>query len=98
VAGDCKYLDLEMDIEKPKEVRDTKDLPWVERYRPSCLEDLISHTHIINTIQRYIAEKSLPNLLFYGPPGTGKTSTIVACAKTMYGKNYSMMVLEVSRI
>jgi replication factor C subunit 3/5 len=35
-------------------------------------------------------------LLFYGPPGTGKTSTIVACAKYMYGRDYGMMVLELN--
>lgn len=34
--------------------------------------------------------------MFYGPPGTGKTSTIVACAKYMYGKDYNMMVLELN--
>ncbi len=83
-----------MDIETTQ--KDRSNLPWVERYRPSNLEELISHTHIINTIRRYIDEKSLPNLLFYGPPGTGKTSTIVACAKMMYGKNYSMMCLELN--
>ena len=32
----------------------------------------------------------------YGPPGTGKTSTIVACAKKMYGDNYQSMVLELN--
>ena len=47
-------------------------------------------------VKRYIAEKSLPNLLFYGPPGTGKTSTIVACAKLMFGKDYSLMCLELN--
>jgi replication factor C subunit 3/5 len=47
-------------------------------------------------VQKYIAEKNLPNLLFYGPPGTGKTSTIVASAKYMYGKDYNMMVLELN--
>jgi replication factor C subunit 3/5 len=34
-------------------------------------------------------------LLFYGPPGTGKTSTILACAKMIYGKSYKSMILEV---
>lgn len=38
----------------------------------------------------------MPNLLFYGPPGTGKTSTIVASARKMYGKDYNMMVLELN--
>ena len=41
-------------------------------------------------------EDRLPHLLFYGPPGTGKTSTILACAKTLYKpKEFNSMVLEV---
>ena len=50
----------------------------------------------ITLVQKYIEQKSLPNLLFYGPPGTGKTSTIVACAKRMYDKSYNMMCLELN--
>ena len=42
-------------------------------------------------------EDRLPHLLFYGPPGTGKTSTILACARQLYGKKeFDSMVLEVS--
>ncbi len=41
-------------------------------------------------------EDRLPHLLFYGPPGTGKTSTILACARKLYGKNLSSMVLELN--
>lgn len=35
-------------------------------------------------------------MLFYGPPGTGKTSTILALAKEMYGKDFKSMVLELN--
>ena len=50
-------------------------------------------------MEKFVEEKKLPNLLFYGPPGTGKTSTVVACAKQMYGSNfYPSMVLEVNLI
>ena len=38
------------------------------------------------TIQ-YSFGLQLPNLLFYGPPGTGKTSTILALASELYGKD-----------
>jgi len=34
--------------------------------------------------------------MFYGPPGTGKTSTMVACAKQLFGPSYKMMVLELN--
>ncbi|XP_065892254.1 replication factor C subunit 5-like [Dysidea avara] len=73
------------------------NLPWVEKYRPSCLDDLISHRDITSTIQRFMQEDRLPHLLFYGPPGTGKTSTILACAKTLYKpKEFNSMVLELN--
>ena len=71
-------------------------LPWVEKYRPKDMSDLVSHGEIIGTITRLIDANKLPHLMLYGPPGTGKTSTILACAHKMYGKNYSSMVLELN--
>ena len=36
-------------------------------------------------------------MLFYGPPGTGKTSTILALAKDLFGKElYKSRVLELN--
>ncbi|KAM4709977.1 replication factor C subunit 5 [Discoglossus pictus] len=75
----------------------SRNLPWVEKYRPQTLDDLISHQDILNTIQRFISEDKLPHLLLYGPPGTGKTSTILACAKQLYKeKEFNSMVLELN--
>jgi replication factor C subunit 3/5 len=73
------------------------NLPWVEKYRPNALDELISHEDIINTIRTFIKKDKLPHLLFYGPPGTGKTSTILACAKEIYPpKLFNSMVLELN--
>ncbi|GIZ03221.1 replication factor C subunit 5 [Caerostris extrusa] len=75
----------------------THNLPWVEKYRPEKLDDLIAHEDIIRTINKFIKEDKLPHLLFYGPPGTGKTSTILACAKQIYSPaEFSSMVLELN--
>ncbi|XP_070206078.1 replication factor C subunit 5-like isoform X2 [Littorina saxatilis] len=75
----------------------TRNLPWVEKYRPEQLNDLISHTDIVSTITQFIKEDRLPHLLLYGPPGTGKTSTILAVAKQIYSpKEFSSMVLELN--
>lgn len=72
-------------------------LPWVEKYRPKCLDDLISQDSIIDTLQRFIKNDQFPHLLFYGPPGTGKTSTILAAAKQMYTPTeFNAMVLELN--
>jgi len=69
---------------------------WVEKYRPAKLDDLLSHTDIVRTLRRLIASSRLPHLLFCGPPGTGKTSTILACAREMYGPAHGAMVLELN--
>ena len=72
------------------------DLPWVEKYRPKDLNSIISHTNILNTLQNLINYNKLPHLIFYGPPGTGKTTTILACAKQIYGENYKSIILELN--
>ena len=35
-------------------------------------------------------------MLFHGPPGTGKTTTIMACARQIYGARWKQMVLELN--
>ena len=71
-------------------------LPWVEKYRPNNLNDIISHKEIINTLTNLISNQKIPHMIFYGPPGTGKTTTILACAKKIYGQNYRSMILELN--
>lgn len=84
-------------VGKSSEETTKENLPWVEKYRPKTLDDLISHDDIVKTINRFIKEDQLPHLLFYGPPGTGKTSTILACARQLYPpKQFSSMVLELN--
>ncbi|KAL3233149.1 Replication factor C subunit 3 [Nakaseomyces bracarensis] len=72
------------------------NLPWVEKYRPQTLDDVYGQTEVVTTVRKFVQEGKLPHLLFYGPPGTGKTSTIVALAREIYGKNYANMVLELN--
>ncbi|KAI5999321.1 P-loop containing nucleoside triphosphate hydrolase protein [Pisolithus orientalis] len=71
-------------------------LPWVEKYRPVTLDDVVSHKDITTTIGNFIAKNRLPHLLFYGPPGTGKTSTILAVARRIYGPQYRKQILELN--
>jgi len=71
-------------------------LPWVEKYRPSSLQELVAHEDIIRTIERMMQKRQLPHMLLHGPPGTGKTSTITALAKTMYKNKYKSMTLELN--
>lgn len=73
------------------------NIPWVEKYRPRSLDQLISHEEIRETIQKFLIQERLPHLLFYGPPGTGKTTTILAIARQIYSaKEFPTMVLELN--
>ncbi|KAK0438100.1 P-loop containing nucleoside triphosphate hydrolase protein [Armillaria borealis] len=75
---------------------DNDNLPWVEKYRPVTLNDVVSHKDITSTIEKFIEKNRLPHLLFYGPPGTGKTSTILAVARRIYGSDYRKQILELN--
>ena len=70
--------------------------PWVEKYRPKSIEDIIHHKNILITLKKLINNKKFPHTLFFGQPGTGKTSTIIACAREIYGPNYKNMILELN--
>lgn len=59
-------------------------LPWIEKYRPNKLKDLLLDNIIHTKISKIIKQKFIPNLLLVGPPGTGKTSTILCITNTIF--------------
>jgi replication factor C small subunit len=46
----------------------------VEKYRSKDLGEYVGNEHIKKTIQQYIGQNDIQNLIFYGPAGTGKTT------------------------
>ena len=54
-----------------------KTIPWVEKYRPSNLNDIVLDPLNKTIIDNIIEKNHFPNILLYGPPGTGKTTTII---------------------
>ena len=71
-------------------------LPWIEKYRPIKLNEIVSHNNNIRVLKKFIKNETLPHLLFHGPSGTGKTSSIMACARELYGPKYKRMILELN--
>lgn len=55
----------------------TDTRPWVEKYRPTTMEDIVLDVVTRRLLDNIVTNKAFPNLLLYGPPGTGKTTTIV---------------------
>ena len=69
---------------------------WTEKYRPDTLEDVVGHEEIINRLEAFVEEESIPHMLFAGPAGTGKTTSAVALAKDLYGDTWNQNFMEMN--
>lgn len=69
---------------------------WIEKYRPSTLEEVVGQYEIVSRLRSYATSRSLPHLLFAGPAGTGKTTCAVALAKDLYGVDWQQNFLELN--
>jgi DNA polymerase III gamma/tau subunit len=64
-------------------------IPWVEKYRPNNLGEIIGHEWIVKALRTFVDQKSIPHMIFTGPAGTGKTSAAVAIVKDLLGKDFT---------
>jgi replication factor C small subunit len=47
---------------------------WVEKYRPSKLDEYVGNEHLKTKVSDYLQSGDVPHLLFFGKAGTGKTT------------------------
>jgi replication factor C small subunit len=64
-----------------------KNRPWVEKYRPRTLDQVVNQKGILERLKQFVHDKSMPHLIFAGPAGTGKTTSALAMVREIYGKN-----------
>jgi DNA polymerase III delta prime subunit len=70
-----------------QETIQTASIPWVEKYRPKNLNDIVLDNLNRVIIERIIETNNFPNILLYGPPGTGKTTTIINLVNSFQEKH-----------
>jgi replication factor C small subunit len=82
----------------PEEVKEVKILekPWVEKYRPERLDDIVGQAHIVKRLKHYAKTGSMPHLLFAGPPGVGKTTAALALSRELFGEHWRPNFLELN--
>lgn len=81
-------------MQKNKEIIDR--IPWIEKYRPRTIEQLILDDSLFNKVKQIIDSKEMPNIIITGIPGVGKTTTIKCIAKGLYGKHLNSSILEIN--
>jgi len=64
--------------------------PWVEKYRPRMLDDVVNQKGIIKRLKQFVKDQSMPHLIFAGPAGTGKTTCGLAIVRELYGRNMAV--------
>lgn len=69
---------------------------WMEKYRPTSLDDVRGHSDKISSFNNYIKKNSIPNMLFSGPPGVGKTATAVSIARELYNESWESNFMELN--
>ncbi|GAA48300.1 replication factor C subunit 2, partial [Clonorchis sinensis] len=72
------------------------DIPWVEKYRPVVLTDIVGNEATILRLTAFSREGNVPNIIIAGPPGCGKTTSILCLAHALIGSSYKEAVLELN--
>ena len=63
------------------------DFIWVEKYRPTTIDECILPKGIKKTFQDFVDRGEIPNMLLSGPPGIGKTTVAKALCNQL-GADY----------
>lgn len=72
------------------------NIPWVEKYRPTQLDEIVGNPETMNRLKSMVNSKSISNLILIGKSGTGKTSSIHCVARAILGTYYKQAVLEIN--
>ena len=71
---------------------------WTEKHRPTTLEGYVfSDVNQKNTIEKWIADKDIPHVLFSGPAGTGKTTLALILINETGIDQYDYLYINASR-
>lgn len=58
-------------------------IPWIEKYRPTKLEDIVGNTHVVERLKKMASSLFLPHCILTGPAGTGKTTSMLCLSNAL---------------
>lgn len=71
-------------------------IPWIEKYRPSEIEEIMLDKHVEQQIRIFLLDRDDVHLIITGVPGIGKTTTVRCIAKQILGENMKVGYLELN--
>lgn len=73
-----------------------KSIPWIEKYRPNNLTDVMLDTDVRAQINVFTESNNNQHLIITGPPGLGKTTSVKCIARKILGDNVETGYLELN--
>jgi len=61
--------------------------PWITKYKPQILQEMNGNPKVIESIDYYLQNQNIPNMILTGPNGVGK-QTMISCLLKEYLNEY----------
>ncbi|KAG7191949.1 replication factor C subunit 4 [Scheffersomyces spartinae] len=73
------------------------ELPWVEKYRPHKLDDVVGNEDTVERLKLIAKDGNIPHMIISGLPGIGKTTSVHCLALELLGAQlYKSATLELN--
>lgn len=75
---------------------DIYNLPFIEKYRPKTLDDIVGNENIIKILKKIVKTGNLGNIILSGTSGIGKTTSILCMANEIMGPDHKDAILQLN--